>query len=64
MSSTPVEAETLERLIELLFELCNTADSEADLTGVDNSLDLAIVEELKCLGEISKLFRDTELFNT
>lgn len=63
MSSTPVEAETLERLI-LSFELCNTADSEADLTGVDNSLDLAIVEELKCLGEISKLFRDTELFNT
>jgi len=63
MSSTPVEGEVLERLI-LLFELCNTADSEADLTGVENSFDLAIVEELKCLGEISKLFSDTELFNT
>lgn len=63
MSSTP-EFEVLERLI-LLFEFCNTADSEADLlTGVENSLDFAIVEELKCLGEISKLFSDTELFNT
>jgi len=63
MSSTPVEVIVFGRLI-LLFEPCNTADSEADLTGVENSLDLAIVEELKCLGEISKLFSDTELFNT
>lgn len=65
MSSTALGVEDFELLV-LLLKPCNTADSEADLTGVENSLVLALFveNELKFLGEISKLLSDTELFNT
>lgn len=65
ISSTPVGAEGFERVLED----CKTADSEADLTGVKNSLVLLLLnelldEKLDCLGDISKLFNDTELLST
>lgn len=64
MSSTPVGVE----ILGLELEDSKTADSEADFTGVENSLDLLLLnklleEELR-LGDISKLFNETELFNT